>query len=342
MFCIKCGKSALSGMVFCAECYSKEEAFVTLPDVASFEICPSCGRIKKGAHWLREGTIPHISTELRRTARLPSGAFLRAFEVIGLNPEEHYSNVTVAMTVSRNGVEKAERKQMRIMIKGNTCPTCNRKSGHYFESTIQVRAVGRERADVILGVVEFIRKLCEEFEQKESDFFISSIKRTKGGADISLSSSTIGASVARTAAQRFGTDVRTTRKLYGQKDGRDVYRTTHLVRIPMLLRGDYVEYGGEYFRVRDTTDYIVLDPLGRGKQFTLDRKRAGNARYLGGIELEQEARVISRSAEYIVVKDPETMEEVKIPVFGGSDGAGSTVLVVRVGKLLFSVPAAQP
>ena len=338
MFCIKCGKTALSGLVFCAECYSREELFVTLPDVFSFDICPSCGRIKKGAHWMRVNAAEHISSELGKTAVLPSGAFLRSFDVIGLNPAEHYSNVAVAMTISMNGVEKSESKQMRVMVKGNTCPTCSRRSGHYFECTIQVRAVGRERTEVILGVVEFIRKMCEEVEQKEPDFFVSSIKRTKGGVDVSLSSSAIGASIARTSAQRFGTDVRTTRKLYGQKDGREVYRTTHLLRIPMLLRGDYVEYGGAYFRVHEMSDYIVLDALERSKRMKLDRRHEGGVRYLGGAELELEVQVVSKNSEYAVVKDPETDDDVKIPLSGADSTGTDTMLAVRIGKSLFRVP----
>ncbi len=339
MFCIKCGKTALSGMVFCAECYSNEELFATLPDVFSFELCPSCGRIRKGAHWLRENIVSHVSAELRRTAKLPAGAFLRSFEINGFNPDEHSSKITVDLIISKNGIERADRKEMRVMIKGNTCPTCNRRSGHYFESIIQVRAVGRERPEVILTVVEFIRKLGEELEQKESDFFISAIKRTKGGVDISLSSSPIGASIARTAAQHFGADVRTTRKLYGQKDGRDVYRTTHLIRVPMLQRGDYVEYGGEYFRVRGTSDDIILDALWPGKQVRIDKEHIRNVRYFGGSELEHEAQILSDEAGYITIRDPETMDEVKLPSGKARKHGGNKITVVRIGEILFSVPA---
>ena len=265
MFCIKCGKEAVPGTVFCGECISKGEQLASIPDMVAFELCPSCGKVKKGSSWVEVKDLQaHMLSELRKKVALAPGASMNSFSVSGLNSEENSSNVTLNLSLLTHGVKKEESLPIRVRVLGNTCPTCNRRSGHYFESTIQLRAEGRVRYEVIERVLSYARKLCEEYERSEKSFFVSSIKQTRGGVDIELSSNTIGAAVAKKIAQRFGSDVVGTRKLFGRKNGKEVYRTTFLERVAMFNPGDYVEHRGEFFRVSKSSETIFLNPLKGG------------------------------------------------------------------------------
>lgn len=337
MFCIKCGKEAIPGTVFCGDCISKGEQLASLPDMVAFELCPSCGKVKKGSSWMEVKDLrEHILSELRKMVTVAPEASLTSFSASGLNSDENSSNVTLNLSLLTHGVRKDESLPVRVRVMGNTCPTCNRKSGHYFESTIQLRGEGRVRYEVIERVLSYARKLCDEYERSEKSFFVSSIKQTRGGVDIELSSNTIGAAVAKKVAQRFGADVVPTRKLFGRRNGKEVYRTTFLVRVAMFNPGDYVEHRGEYFRVSKSSETIVLNPLRGGMQLRIRPSDSTTLRLMGGKELEDWAEVISEESDCLLVRNPRTMETVRMPLISGYH-RGSRIRVAHIGEEMVEI-----
>lgn len=339
MFCIKCGKEAVHGTVFCEDCISRGEQLASAPGVVTFEICPSCGKVKNGSSWREVADLAkHMASELRRSVRLSGDASLKSFEVENLDPGENSSNVVLALSLLTHGVRKEERIGVRVRIEGNTCPTCNRRSGHYFESTIQLRSMGETRENVIGRVLSYATKLCEEYERTEEGFFVSGIKDTKGGVDITLSSNTVGAALAKKVAQKFGADVVPTRKLYGRKNGKEVYRTTFLVRVAMFSPGDYVEYRNGFYLVARATDMIELLPLKGGAPVRIRPTESSSLRFLGGSELEEWVEVVSDEYGHVLVKDPRTLEEVSVLCIHDHP-RGSRMKVVRLGDELVETVA---
>lgn len=337
MFCIKCGKEAIPGTVFCGECISKGELLASIPDMVAFEICPSCGKVKKGNSWVEAKELhAHMLSEMRRKVVLAPEASMSSFTASGLNAEENSSNVTLNISLLTHGVRKEESHPVRVRVLGNTCPTCNRRSGHYFESTIQLRAEGRVRYEVIERVLSYARKLCDEYERSEKGFFVSSIKETRGGVDIALSSSTIGAAVAKKIAQRFGADVVATRKLFGRRNGKEIYRTTFLVRVAMFNPGDYVEHRGEVFRVSRSSDTLLLNSLKGDTQLRIRASDSSALRLIGGKELEDWAEVISEESDCLLVRNPRTMESVRMPL--SSDyHRGSRMRIAFIGDKMVEI-----
>ncbi len=335
MFCIKCGREAVPGTVFCSECMSRGEPLASAPGVITFEICPSCGRMKRGSSWVKvEDTDALMRTEIRKSVVLAAGATISSIEIKGLNSGENSSNAEIALTLSTHGVSKKELLPVRVRVEGNTCPTCNRKSGHYFESTIQLRSRGETRKEVIERALSYATGVCSEYERTEKGFFVSGVKETRGGADIALSSSTVGAAVAKKIAQRFGADVVPTRKLYGRKNGKEIYRTTFLVRIAMFNPGDYVRYRGGFFRVQKALESITLSPLPSGRPVTVSSGESDALELIGGKELEDWVEVVSEDRDGAIVIDPRSMESETVRTAGGHP-RGSRLRIVHLGSELY-------
>jgi len=269
MFCIRCGREAVEGGVLCAECISIRRPSSSLPPVMHFHICPSCGRIREGKDWLSaEEMRQSMIREIRKSIQLEGGVVLRELEV-GELPVEGAEDIEVSISVLDGGTIRHETLFSRVSIDGDMCPSCSRRSGHYYESTIQLRTEGRAREGLLEEAAQFLKELCELYEKERPDFFISALRRTQGGFDFQLSSSTAAFSIAREAAQHLGCSIVSTRKLYGRRGGKEVYRTTYLLRIMPYRKGDSVEYNGRHFKVEKTRP-LTLVPLNGGKAVFVD------------------------------------------------------------------------
>lgn len=337
MFCIRCGRDAVEGTVFCADCLSSGAPLASAPDLIAFQLCPSCGKVKRGGSWVLPGDFgAHIRSEIRRAVTVSGDASLAGFEISGLHPEENSSDAVLTLSVLTHGVHKEEQLRMRVRVESSTCPTCSRRSGHYFESTIQIRSLGAERAEVIDRVLSYVLKLCEGYEKTEKGFFVSSVKKTKGGVDVALSSNTVGAAVAKKAANAFGSELVSTRKLFGRKNGKEIYRTTFLVRAAMFNPGDYVELEGSYYRVSKSASIIVLAPVSGGETVRMTPSQSEKLRYMGGRELEDWAEVISEDEGSVKVIDPRTLDEVTVRT-SVSVPRGSRIRVIHADEGLVEV-----
>lgn len=339
MFCIRCGREAVPGTVFCSDCISSGETLSSMPGSLTFEICPSCGKMKRGSSWAEVRDPDRVMKgEIRKAVTLGGGAILMTLETDGLNPSENSSNVRVSLTLSTHGVRKEEEHTLVVRVEGNTCPTCNRRSGQYFESTIQLRASGSVREEVMDRVLAYASRLCADYEKSEKGFFVSGIRQTRGGVDIALSSNMIGASIAKKIAQRFGSSVLPTRKLYGRRNGKEVYRTTFLIRLAMFKPGDYVQYRGSYHSVTGTGEFIALSPLGGGEELRVRPSDSTSVRLVGGRELEDWAEVVELRGERMAVRNERTMEVREMPLQAGAD-RGSRIRVVTLNdELLAAAP----
>lgn len=337
MFCIKCGKEAIAGTVFCADCTSRGEPLASAPDVVTFEICPSCGKVKHGGSWLAVNELErHMVSEIRAAVSVSGGASLASFGISGLHVEENSSNAVLSLTLVTHGVRKEETLPLRVRVLGNTCPTCSRRSGRYFESTIQLRARGVVRMEALAPVLSFSRRVCEGYERSEEGFFVSEIRETRGGYDLLLSSNSVGAAIAKKIAQKFGAEVVSTRKLYGRRNGREVYRTTFLIRVAMFRAGDYVEHVGEYCRVVSAAETIVIEQLRGRKRIRVAPAESDGLRLLGGKELEGWAEVVSFADGVLAAKDSGTLDTLTV-MNAGEHQVGSRIRVVRLGDSLYEI-----
>jgi nonsense-mediated mRNA decay protein 3 len=214
--------------------------------------------------------------------------------------------------------------------------------GSYYEAIVQFRGA-KSRSATEADLAE-ARGLAEgegaRLEAASREAHISKVEELKGGLDFYVSTQSAGAQLARVLASRFGAAISTTTTLAGRKEGRDLLRTTHLVRMPDIRPGDYVLFDGELHRVQSSTDKdALLAPVpGEGRRRTVSRSdREGLV--LVGVESDVvEAVVVSSSPGEVQLLDPKTMRTVEIRTPPGFTFEGRETLGVlrREGRLMIA------
>src|SRR3989449_808941 len=131
--------------------------------------------------------------------------------------------------------------RVRVRIKPTLCDSCQKQRSRYFEGVLQVRGDGRELTpQEIRGVRTFV--LARVDRSGDTGAFISRIEDVHGGLDFYLSTNALGKTLAREVSESFGGSVSSSPKLFGQKEGREVYRVTSLVRLRAFHVRDVVRH----------------------------------------------------------------------------------------------------
>ena len=112
------------------------------------------------------------------------------------------------------------------------------KRPEYYEAILQLRECGKE---------------VEHFVQDEigrEGAHIAKVKPVRGGLDYYLADKNFTKSLGKKLVERFGGEYKVTASLWGQKDGKEIYRITVLFRCFRFRKGDLVEYEGKKYLIK--------------------------------------------------------------------------------------------
>lgn len=251
MRCPKCGEE-VDGL--CLNCTNLDE-LVWLDDLV-ITTCPRCSSFKVEGKWrvLRfEEVVDHLIFKLMRVHP--------EFEVEGIVVEYEPFTVKIRGKVSNTNVEVV--KQPNLKILKETCTRCSREAGGYYESILQLRADGRtlereeiERTNEIIDEV----LLAEKDNQKA---FVTKVVERKEGIDYFFGGRNIGRKVSRRLINEFGGEIKESKTISGRMDGRDLYRFTYLVRLPIYKNGDVVKENGKIYIVTNARLKKAMDVKNR-------------------------------------------------------------------------------
>src|SRR5439155_173817 len=102
---------------------------------------------------------------------------------------------------------------------------------------------GWTKADRDLVIPQLLREAMPPLARSEDpEAFVSRIEEVHGGLDCYVSTNALAKGLARDLAGAFGGTVTASPKLFGQRQGREVYRVTALVRLPAFQKGDVVRH----------------------------------------------------------------------------------------------------
>jgi nonsense-mediated mRNA decay protein 3 len=273
---------------------------------------------------------------------LIEGASLQSLAFDVVQEDRRSFIVRVKAELSMCGESVTQDLDTHVRLRPEACPVCSRRMGSYYEAIVQFRgARSRSATEADLASA---RGLAEgegaRLEAASREAHIVKVEELKGGLDFYVSTQSAGSQLARTLASRFGASISSTTTLAGRKEGRDLLRTTHLVRMPDIRPGDYVLYDGELHRVQSSTDKeALLVPVpGEGRRRTVSRSdREGLV--LVGVESDvTQAVVVSSSAGEVQLLDPESFKTVELRTPPGfSPGGRETLGVVRhEGRLMIA------
>jgi len=234
-FCPKCGTQ--TDELFdslCEDCFKRDIKLIE-PTGISVSICRTCGCYFKGDE--RTSIEAVVENTIRKEIGKKYGCDSEV-EIKDIKTGDKRVHVVLIAKAALRGVQLTENGEVEVVLKRESCERCNRIAGGYYAGIVQIRADDRIPTDEELAIAEKIA----HSSLIEPDF-ISKEMLLKEGLDIYVSSMECGRRISNAIVRRFGGSYSKSQKLYGRKDGRNVYRISFSVRMPGFRVGDVLEIG---------------------------------------------------------------------------------------------------
>jgi len=337
MFCVECGTEGPTFQGLCARCFTKKHAVVEPPPFLDLDRCTSCGSYRFRSGWSRMERELALSRLLRES--IPAKPPFERVSFTHVAREEDASNLS--LTTKALGryqeLEAVRAFHVRVRIKPSLCETCQKQRGRYYEGILQVRGDGRELTPKeVRAVRTFVAARVDR--AREEHAFVSRMEEVHGGLDFYVSTNALGKNLARELSDAFGGTVAASPKLFGQQQGREVYRVTSLVRLPAFQVGDVVRHKEAVAEVMALRPFVMLRDLATGEMRRFKPKDVRNAKR---VDAERFEAVIERleSGEVVAVH-PETGEarSIRWPAKGHT-GRAAVVVWTRDGTFTSGLPA---
>jgi len=336
--CPRCGEPSAEGL--CRKCALESAQLLKCPDKVDVTICSVCGSRQTRGKW----QLP----DDRSIEDLASQAACDSLEV-----HKDLKEQKIEVSLSKRGATRylarievggrfqgldvRESCEVPVRIRLVACDRCSRMAGKYFQSTVQVRMNGSR--PLTAQEMEECRRIAwamadAGYRSGDQLSFLQEITDVKGGLDIILGSTQLGRHLARAIQERFGGRFQESCKLVGRKDNRDVFRSTLLVRFPMLRTGDIVSFRGTLFEVTGFDGKkTIVESLYEGRRSSLSDENSETVEILGNRADAKEAVVISRDDRVLEILDPETYKTALAPRPSKIESVpGESVQVVRTAK----------
>jgi nonsense-mediated mRNA decay protein 3 len=204
--CIKCGaKKGSKAFVdlLCIDCYTP---YIEIPKSFAVTLCPRCGAVLRGKKW--------ASSSPREIGKWLS-AKVKGRDAKNVMIGIDNSTLTFEVETDRGNVPITV--PIRVETQKSLCEHCNKMAGGYYEAIIQIRGNPKDIAKwrkTIAGMLA-------------DETFIASEEELKEGVDFKVGSSKGALAVIKELGIR---DYKISKKLWGLKQGKRVYRTTFALR----------------------------------------------------------------------------------------------------------------
>jgi len=342
--CPECGAPTDEGEL-CDECYANDVELLDAPDEVEVRVCAKCGSYVRDGGW-RSHDEPLPDEELAVNAVKDAlGVHVEAHEPrLSLGVENRDTNtleVDVEAVAYVRGYRIEDERVVRVSLNHETCPTCAKRSGGYYESVAQIRADGRDPTeDEKESALEHAYSIAG-LDYGDRDTFVTKTQEVRGGLDIYMSTSDAGLQIARRMTDEYGGGYDDSATLVGEKDGEELYRVTYAVSLPEFVPGDVVEVDGTPLLVTQNEGVLKGIDLSTG-----DRRSFSDAspEHLGRAEDAEPTTVvnISEDGKEIQILDPTTYETVTVtrPSFIVA-AQGEEVDVLSTSEGVYPVPEAE-
>lgn len=336
-FCPKCGKPS-KGEGLCAACRVADTDWAACDARVSSTHCPSCGATKQVNTWTDTELDPaELAPNLARSAvHFHPDVKKRSIDVQVRDVSPNRSKASLTITGTLYGIPVEKSCTVDLVWHKEQCDRCNRITGSYYEGIVQVRAEDRELSTFEMQTSAAIANQIEESLQAGGErlSYISDMAENHDGLDITIGSQHIGMMISQQITSQLGGKYTTHPKLVGEKNGRQLFRITYLVRLPKYQRHDIIFLGKGYVEVEqvDTHNIRVFD-LTEGRSRTVRPEEV--RRCIGNSRSAEPALVAYISGGMLGLLDPETGETREEPLKPWMNiAAGENARVLRDGDRL--------
>ncbi len=326
---IKHGDSILFGNKKLLEC----------PQVVYGRICPTCGSVFRKGRWQsgdeEEDTVISFVKENLEINRDAGNIDLSMTPKL-LDYSRYQVHVEAKGYIKGAPVDAAIDTEVRISWE--TCDTCSRISGGYFEGIVQIRADKRlptqEELKRCLSIAEEVAARSQEKGDRLA--FIAKTEELAEGVDIYVGLIKLGKQICRALIDTFGGRFTESPKLVGQKNGVDLYRITYALHLPEFVRGDIISADGTVIEVQSCGKHVSGIDLETGKRFIENFNDLMDVKKLGRREDAVPAVLVSSERGTIQVLDPHTYETITVrrPEFL-SVPPGNEIKIIKTVKGIF-------
>lgn len=342
MQCPNCGRETaelLDG--FCPQCAADRLSLLNAPEVVDTTECTHCGRQLVGATWRAGAGSRQAKLEVALRDALAQDPRLdqASWKLAPHWEDERNALIGVEFSGALRGVPVNRSFRVRVRFKTTACPDCSREMGGYYEAILQVR--GGDGTD-LAGLLPAIERQVETRiaalrAEGRPNAFVSKAEQQRRGSDYYLGSKEVARILASELSEGYGAAQGESTKLVGRKDGRDLVRSTFLVRLPPYARGDFllVEDAPCKLLSFDRRSLVLLD-LRRQERIRRDLHRVGPIKVIGRVQDQRDAVIVSRGARFAQVLDPITYKTLDVPLTSLPAGAGP-VPVFRWEEALYVI-----
>ena len=335
MFCVECGTEGPVYEGLCVKCFRKRYPVVKPVETLDVERCETCGAFRLRAGWSkvdRELVLP----QLLRDAMPPLPPYERVgFTQVAREEDANNLAVTVKAVGRFRDLALVQDFHLRVRIKPSICDSCQKQRGRYYEGILQVRGEDRELAPrEIRDVRTFVAVRIDRSDDAKA--FISRMEEVHGGLDVYLSKNSLAKGLAREVAGAFGGTVSASPKLFGQKEGREVYRVTALVRLAAFQKGDVVRHKGALSEVTSVRPFVVLRDLTTGEARRFKPKDVRGARRVDAERFE--AALVRLPTGEVVATHPDTAQRRPLQPQPKAFGDRGVVVWTPEGAYLSGLP----
>lgn len=313
--CPGCGSPTVEGL--CKRCRLESTTLLSCPPRVEVISCPVCGAQRLQGRWQPVDRPVEV---------LVSEAAERSVEIY-----RDLANPQVTLTVSKRGATRyiaeveligefegmpaEDRCTIAVDLRYETCDRCSKMAGRYYEAVVQLRARGRSLSPQEIEECEtiVISQAEKSLEKGDRLAFVREMKPVQGGVDIVVGSTQMGRLTARSILDRFGGRMQESYKQVGAKNGKDLYRTNILVRLPRLRDGDVVVARGTVLEVRGCGGKrtLCLSLMDGGRVF-LSEEETDAARLLGNRSDSQKTVVVDMDEAVLEVLDPVSYKTISV------------------------------
>lgn len=260
MLCIICGVREEFEKGICRECI---ESRVSLSVKGTIDLteCPKCGSMKVGKKWYPDNPERALSKKVLQMVEPTDISFGK-----GIDPDgamvSHDGTITYAKIVlSKEGftdiVHEVNIPTRRLR---NSCPTCNKVTGSYYEAVLQIRTLNAQYKDIIDRVKDEAVSIMQNLNRKDPESFISMIRKVPEGLDMYLGKRSDGGKLSKYIMDNYLATMKVSNTLAGVRDGEKFYRFTYGVRLAALEPGSVISVNGNDLLVLNSNS-IGVDAL---------------------------------------------------------------------------------
>ena len=341
MFCVECGKETpIYKKGVCIKCYVNSTTFTHGPEILNLIQCSKCGVYKYKNNWVKQSTHDIILRIIKDTYKIAPE--LQNIDFI-LNCEPIASqftcNLTITATLQNHPIEEIH--QIQIRVSHIVCDVCSKQYGGYYEAILQIRADNRKltkKEDQ--HITEIIENTIQtEHTKGNRKLFITDISEEHGGLDFFLSERGSAYMLAKKIQNTYGGELKQSTSTVGMKEGRELTRSTILIRLPSYQKNDFIKINDTYFLIiRVTGQKMHLKNLSNWQETTFETKDLKKYQIYPQKDYLQELIVVSQTPTEIQLMHPETYKNFdlkkpkKVPI------NSSTIKAARLDDTLFLVP----